>query len=137
MTRKTRMVRVTGRNVVPFHGVKLRRVLSVESNPHPPKGLFGKAALKPKLQAPNYYPHECRPEHKKVRWEDLHPNQRLAYQIWAEGQLWGAGLTDWELNFLWSIAGQNGDMTEKQGKVFVRLYTKVRRPSKTSYDDAG
>jgi hypothetical protein len=48
MTRKPYMVHVSGPNVVPFRGVTLRRRLSVASNPHPPKGQFGKAARAPK-----------------------------------------------------------------------------------------
>lgn len=140
MARKQRLrvVHVVGSgDVVAFPGVLVRRMLSdrwtLEPNEHPPRGQFGKAALskkqKPKKQ--NLLHQDVgllvRPEHKNIPWEALKPHQRDAYEIRNEGEALGI-LTDWELEFLWSIAGHGTTLTEKQVGLLKKLASHARMP---------
>jgi hypothetical protein len=76
MTRRTRLVHVSGPNVVPFCGVTLRRRLSVAANPHPPKGQFGKLALRKQAVGTTQY--RRRAAHQGMDFEDLQEHQQIA-----------------------------------------------------------
>jgi hypothetical protein len=70
---------------------------------------------------------EMRKEHANVPWTKLTRHQKTTYLILDKGQSLGV-LTDWEINFLWSLASFKR-LSPKQLKVAHRIGAKVYKAS--------
>lgn len=113
-----------GNNVVAFPGVRVRRRLPENlpkewrKPPRPPKGRYGKAAQK-KAQG-----HHRHLQHENRRFDDLRSWQQAAYRCRFVGQKHSC-LSDWELEFCWSVAAQEKGISWKQKKKLREIMGKV------------